>query len=60
MHQESTPLWKPGEVPSKWTDVCGLVMPPTFQTEWLIREHGAPEIDRKDVGVPFTRPDKPL
>ena len=37
--------------PVIWTAVCRFVKPPNSQTEWLIREHGASEIDRDVLGL---------
>ena len=36
-HRAPTPLWGPGGVPGEWTDVCGFIKPPGFETEWHIR-----------------------
>ena len=46
-----TPLWGSGGIPSEWTDVCGLVMSQNSQAERLIREHGAFEIAREELGL---------
>ena len=35
----------------EWTDVCGFVKHPNSRNEWLIRKHGAFEIDRKELGL---------
>ena len=41
-----SPLRGPGGVPGE----CGFVKPSRSQSEWLIREHGAFEINREELG----------
>ena len=41
--QGPTTLWGPG-VPAEWADVCGFIKPPSSESEWHIRMHGAFEI----------------
>ena len=50
-HPASHLLWSSGGIQSEWTDVCGFVKPPKFQTEWLVRKHGAFEVDREELGL---------
>ena len=48
---DSSPLWGLGGIPSESTDVCcGLSSHPSL-SEWLIRKHGAFEIDRQESGT---------
>ena len=41
---------------NRWTDVCGFVKPARSQSEWIIRKHGAFEINQRDLGL---EPDVP-
>ena len=50
-----TPQW-PGGIPSECTAVFGFVKPPKSQSEWLIRRHGAFEINRQDSGMSSKKP----
>ena len=38
-------------IPNRWTDVCGFVKPARSQSEWIIRKHGAFEINQRDWGL---------
>ena len=40
-----TPSLGLGGIPSEWTDACGFVKLPNSHAEWIIRKHGAFEID---------------
>ena len=43
-----------------WTDVCVFVNSPICQKEWLIRKHGAFEVNHKEIGSVPERPNKRL
>ena len=38
-------------VPGEWADVCGFIKPPSSETEWHIRMHGAFEINHEMLGI---------
>ena len=49
-----TPLWRPGDVPGEWADVCGFMKPPGSEEEWQIRMHGAFTIRHDTLGIKRT------
>ena len=47
----TTPLWRPGSIPTKWADVCGFLNHPGSQPFWKVSKHGAFSIPRQALGL---------